>query len=243
MELDRTLKQATFVKRLNRFSALVVCDGREVLAHVANSGRLRELLSPHNQVFLSHAVVKGRQRKTAYTLALVEVGGVLVSADARLPPALLRDAIQAGRLPPFAGYEKVSTEVPLGDSRVDLLLSGGKGSCYIEAKSVTLVEGGVGLFPDAPTLRGRKHLRSLAEAVRAGHRAAVVFVIQRPDAVAFAPNEAADPLFCQALRQAIQQGVEAYACRCHITMRQVQVADLVPVHVAPDTIIQALDSV
>lgn len=242
MELYKALKQATFVKRLNRFTALVVCDGREVLAHVANSGRLKELLSPQDPLFLSPALVDGRQRKTAYTLALVATGGVLVSADARLPPALLQEAIEAGRLPPFAGYEKVSREVPLGDSRVDLLLSGGRGACYIEAKSVTLVEDGVGLFPDAPTVRGRKHLHALAEAVRAGHRAAVAFVIQRPDAVAFAPNEAADPVFCQTLRQVVQQGVEVYAYRCHVTLRQVHIADAVQVHTVTHTSKRASDS-
>ena len=133
---------------------------------------------------------QGRHRKTAYDLALVEVSGVLVSVDARLPNALFREALDAGRTPEFAGYDSVVPEVTVGHSRVDLLLSGQSGLCYVEVKSVTLVENGTGLFPDAPTERGRKHVLTLQKMVECGHRTAVVFVIQRPDAKEFSPNAA-----------------------------------------------------
>ena len=178
MKLHPLLEEATFVSRLNRFAALMRRDGQEVVAHVANSGRLRELLRPENPMLLAPAP-DGAHRKTAYDLALVEVDGVLVSLDARAPNTVLKEAIEAGRTPELAGYDTLAQEVALEGSRVDLLLSGRSGLCYVEAKSVTLVEKGVGLFPDAPTERGRKHVGSLEKAVRQGHRAAVVFVIQR----------------------------------------------------------------
>ena len=198
------------------------------MVHVANSGRLRELLRPDNRMLLAPAPA-GTKRKTAYDLALVEFEGVLVSADSRLPNALLQEAIEAGSLSEFAGYDHLSREITFGDSRLDMLLSSEQGRCYIEAKSVTLVEAGTGLFPDAPTERGRKHLGSLVEAVKQGHRAAVVFVIQRPDARAFRPSEEADPDFCQRLLAAARLGVKVYAYRCRVDRQEIEIADAVPV--------------
>ena len=198
-------------------------DGRQVQVHISNSGRLEELLRPENPMLLAPAPV-GTDRNTAYDLVLVEAGGVLVSADARVPNALLQEAIEGGRIPQFAGYDTLRREAPLGNSRIDLLLSGPAGLCYIEAKSVTLVENQVGLFPDAPSQRGRKHLSSLVEAVRQGHRAAAVFVIQRPDARAFSPNKGADAEFCRVLARAVQHGVEAYAFRCEVDRRGIEIS-------------------
>ena len=229
MRLDHDLREAIFVDRPNRFLALVRLDGGEVLAHVANSGRLRELFVPGTPVFLTPAPAAA-DRKTAYDLTLVEVNGVLVSADARLPNPLLAEAIEQGRLPEFRGYGQVRREVMLNESRIDLELTGASRPCYIEAKSVTLVKDGVGLFPDAPTVRGRKHLRALQRAVGAGHRAAVAFVIQRPDVRSFSPNDAADGEFSETLRQAMANGVEIRAYACRVTRRCVEISQPVPVN-------------
>ena len=198
--------------------------------HVANSGRMRELFLYENPMFLAPAEPEAlAKRKTAFDLALVETDGVLVSADARLPNTLLREAIEADLLPAFGGYDEVRPEVRFEDSRLDIVLSGQPGLCYIETKSVTLVEGGVGLFPDAPTDRGRKHVLTLREAVRQGHRAAVVFVVQRSDADSMAPNEAADPKFCLALRNAVAEGVEVYAHRCSVSLSSIELGDAITV--------------
>ena len=141
----------------------------------------------------------------------------------------MQEAIEAGRVPAFADYDTLRREVTFEDSRIDLMLSGRSGRCYIEVKSVTLVEGGIGIFPDAPTERGRKHLFSLQEAVRQGHRAAVVFVIQRPDAHVFSPNRSTDPEFCTTLGEVIEHGVEAYAYRCEVSLSKIELADPVPI--------------
>ena len=244
MELG-PLVEGVFEQRLNRFAAMVAMDGRPAMVHVANSGRMRELLQPGARCLLAPKAAAGR--KTAYDLALVEVasdravgepraeyegsapGRVLVSADARLPPALVCEAFHAGRLPPFAGFDTARREVVYGDSRLDLLLSGPHGACFIEVKSVTLVEGGVALFPDAPTERGRRHLGALVRVVEEGYRAAAVFVIQREDARACTPHDHADPAFGRTLRDAVAAGVEVYAYVCRVTRREIRLAHAVPV--------------
>ena len=231
LRLHPGLLEATFLERPNRFLARMMQGDREVAVHVPNSGRLRELLRPGHRMLLTPVAHHGG-RKTDYDLALVEVGGVLVSTDARAPNVLLAEAIAAGWLPEFAGYTTVRREVRLGESRLDLLLTGAGPSCYVETKSVTLVEDAAALFPDSPTERGRRHLLSLVDAVQQGHRAAVAFVVQRPDAERFRPNISADPQFSQTLNAASGQGVEVYAYRCNVTRSHVEISDRLPVELA-----------
>ena len=224
------LVEGRFIKRLNRFAALVDVGRREHLAHVPNSGRLGELLVPGYRVLLAPAPASSASsRKTTYDLALVDTGGALCSADARLPNRLVAEAIAQDRLPHFRGYQKVRPETVFGESRLDFRLEGTDGFCYVETKSVTLVADGVGLFPDAPTLRGVKHLHSLMAARNDGHQAAVIFVIQRADAVAFAPHDQADPLLGATLREAVAAGVTVWAYRCQVDETHIALADAVPV--------------
>ncbi len=169
------------------------------------------------------------KRKTRFDLTIVRRGDALVSADAHLPNKLVVEAIESNRLREFKGYPDVRTEVTVGHSRIDVVLSGPRGDCYIEVKSVTLVEVGVGLFPDAPTDRGRKHLETLAEVTAQGHRAAVVFVVQRADAFAFSPNRAADPEFSDTLERVAGLGVEVYAYKCAVSLGGIEIADPLPV--------------
>ena len=222
------LVEGRFIKRLNRFAALVDIDRREHLVHVANSGRMEELLVPGFRVLLAPAP-QPSTRKTSHDLAIVDTGGTLASADARLPNRLVAEAIAESRLPQFAGYPVVRPESTFGESRLDFRLDGPSGTCYVETKSVTLVVDGVGLFPDAPTIRGVKHLRSLMQAVDQGHQAVVIFVIQRSDANAFTPHDTADPLLGQTLRQAVASGVQAWAYRCHLDDTSIVLADSIPV--------------
>ena len=221
------LVEARFIRRLNRFGALVDINGAETLVHVANSGRMKELLVEGRRVFLAPA--PGDHRKTSFDLALVDLGHTLASADARLPNKLVQEAQVEGRLDCFSGYDSIRMEATYGDSRLDLALSGGQGTCLVEAKSVTLVEGRMGIFPDAPTIRGRKHVLNLAEQVREGCRGAVVFVVQREDADSVSPNNESDPDFGAALRWAVELGVEAYAFRCSVSTREIALSQQIPV--------------
>ena len=227
MRFDCELVEARFIQRLNRFAALVDMDGDEVMVHVANTGRMRELLTPGRTVLLRPAAKP--ERKTAFDLMLVDLGFALCSTDSRLPSRLVEEAFLYGRLEQFAGYQEARREVTFEESRFDLMLSSDEGICYVETKSVNLVEDRVALFPDAPTERGRKHLGTLVKAVAAGHRAAAFFVIQRQDADAFRPHPTADPAFAEALRDAKAHGVEVYAYNCRVTRREIAIQRSIPV--------------
>jgi sugar fermentation stimulation protein A len=227
VKLSPDLVEGRFLTRLNRFSALAEVAGREVLVHVPNSGRLGELLVPGYRVLLKP--VYSDHRKCGFDLALVDLESTLVSADARLPSRLLAEAVQKGKAPQFLGYSLVRREATFGESRLDLLLEAPGGLCYVETKSATLVVNGGALFPDAPTTRGVRHLNSLAQAVADGHRAAVVFVIQRDDAISFSPHDVADPEFGKTLRRCVGAGVEALAYCCQVSEQEIKLAEQVPV--------------
>ena len=227
MDLGGNLVEGIFLERVNRFLARVEVNGREVDVHVANSGRMKELFVPGWRVLVRP--VTGEHRKTKFDLVLVDMGSALASADARMPNALVAEGVANGHLQQFAGYPEIRREVTFGDSRLDLMLEGPSGRCYIEAKSVTLVQKGVALFPDAPTVRGAKHLRTLETVLEAGHRAAVVFVIQRPDASQFATSDPSDPALADALRSAVAAGVEVYAYNCQVTEQSIRLDQSLPI--------------
>ena len=220
MDLGTDLVEGIFLERVNRFLAMIKVDGIEVGVHVANSGRMKELFIAGCRVLVRP--VPGDHRKTKFDLALVDMGHALASADARMPNALIAEGVANGHLDQFSGYPDIRREVTFGDSRLDLMLDGPLGRCYIEAKSVTLVENGVGLFPDSPTIRGAKHLGTLEAVIETGHRAAVIFVVQRPDATSFATNDPADPTLAAAFKSALAAGVEAYSYNCLVTETTLQ---------------------
>jgi sugar fermentation stimulation protein A len=216
-----------FVRRDNRFRVTVEVDGEHVAAHLPNSGRLTELLTPGRPCWLTEFDTP--QRKTCFDLTLMAYADTLVSVDARLPNALFAQALAAGRLELFQGYDSVEREVRFGESRLDFRLSGAEGVCWVEVKSVTLVEGGVARFPDAPTARGVRHLGELVRTVSKGDRAAVVFVIQRTDAQRFVPHDQADAAFGTALREAAEAGVGVYAWACEVSQQEIAVCGPVSV--------------
>lgn len=220
------LVSGRLVARDNRFRATVCVAGREVPAHVPNSGRLRELLTPGREVWLAPAAQLGR--KTAFDLALVQLPSGLVSIDARLPNALFAEALAPHWLGGSPEHQ-VAREVRLGGSRLDFLLTSPAGRCWVEVKSVTLVHEGVALFPDAPTARGARHVHELQRAAEAGEGAAVVFIIQRADATCFQPYAANDPALAAALVAAQMAGVVVRAYRCWVSTAGIRIADEIPV--------------
>jgi len=225
------LTQGNFVRRENRFRVTVDVEGQRVAAHLPNSGRLTELLTPGRPCWLER-VVDSSRRKTSFDLKLLAFAGVLVSVDARLPNPLVAEALEEDRLAPFQGYTAFRREVTLGDSRMDFQVQMPEGLLWVEAKSVTLVDRGLALFPDAPTRRGTRHVEALTRAARDGHRAAIVFVVQRPDALRFSPHSAADPAFSEALRSAAQWGVEVHAWTCQVDRNAIAIGEEIPVELA-----------
>lgn len=227
------LVQGVFIKRISRFSAEVVVDGVLNKVYVPNTGRMKELLREKAKVYLARNAKEGRL--TQYDLVLVDYKGTLVSIDSRVPNLLLAEVFSKGTVPfwenSVIGFRKETT---FGNSRFDFKVDLGpiNKECheiYVEAKSVTLVTEGIAKFPDAPTERGSKHLKELAEAVRQGYRGMVVFVIQRADAVEFTPNGETDPDFAENLWLAKDNGVEVRAFRCVVRRNSITLDCEVPV--------------
>ena len=230
MKITSQLKEAIFLQRVNRFSCRVKMGDKEERVYLPNSGRLKELLVPGRKVLLNPAT--NRQRRTGYDLTLVALENTLVSADSRIPNQLVSRALRAGTLPEFDHYTHFQTEPRVGNRRLDFLLERDNQRCLLEVKSVTLVRLGRAFFPDAPTLRGRRHLELLTQAKKAGQEAAILFVVQREDAQDFSPNDEADPQFGHTLRQAAEQGVAVYAYRCKVSTTEIELADRIPVYLA-----------
>jgi len=227
MEIPGPLVRGTFLSRPNRFLGIVRVRGEEAGCYVPNSGRLGELLCPGAAVWLRKNESGGR--RTRWDLALARYGNILVSVDTRVVNRILPEAIQSGFIPSLAGLWLVRAEYPFLDSRLDFLAQDGEGPVLMEAKSCTLVEAGVARFPDAPTARGRRHLGTLAEGVRRGMKAMVIFVIQREDGETFIPNATLDPEFCRAFREALSAGVQACAFTCRVGMNEITPYQEVPV--------------
>ncbi len=217
--------EARLVDRPNRFLGVVEVQGSEEMCFIPNPGRMHELMVPGKRVYLLEK--RGEHRKTRYDMVLVEHGGVMVSVDSRLPNKVVAEAVDAGRLREFRSYAVERTEPVFHDSRLDLVLSDGEERVMVETKSCTLVEEGMALFPDAPTKRGTRHMGALMKALEGG-RAAVVFVIQRGDALEFRPNDGTDPVFGEALRRAASMGVEVYAYVSEVSLQGVEVRERVP---------------
>ena len=200
---------ARFLSRPNRFVARVEAEGEELVCHVKNTGRCRELLVPGATVWLEES--PNPSRKTKFDLIAVEKGDRLINMDAQAPNKVFGEWAAAGGF--REGLTLLRPETTYGSSRFDFYWESSKSRGFVEVKGVTLEEDGVVRFPDAPTLRGVTHLDELATAREAG----VCFVIQMENVRWFAPNDETHPEFGQALRRAAQAGVEILAMDCAVT--------------------------
>ena len=216
---------ARFLARPNRFVAWVEAEGQELVCHVKNTGRCRELLAPGATVWLEES--PNPNRKTKFDLIAVEKGERLINMDAQAPNQVFGEWAQSGHF--REGLTLLRPETTYGSSRFDFYWESSKSRGFVEVKGVTLEEDGVVRFPDAPTLRGVKHLEELILAHKAGYEAAVCFVIQMGDVRYFAPNDATHPEFGQALRKAAAAGVEVLAMDCAVTPQTLTMGKPVPI--------------
>jgi len=203
----------TFLSRPNRFIAHVEAGGGTVIAHVKNTGRCKELLDPGTRVILQKS--NNPARKTGYDLIAVWKGERLINMDSQAPNKVFGEYLRPGRH--IDGITLIKPEARHGGSRFDFYVEAGRRKIFIEVKGVTLEKGGVVLFPDAPTERGVKHLNELAQCVREGYEAQVVFVIQMSDVRYFTPNNKTHPAFGGALAAAEKAGVTVLALDCVVT--------------------------
>jgi sugar fermentation stimulation protein A len=235
MLFPKPLIPATLVRRYKRFLAdVVLADGSEITAHVANPGAMTGLMAPGARVWLSKSDSKTRKLPYSWELVEAEFGGglELVGVNTAHPNALVAEALAEGRIAEVAGYENIRREVKYGrNSRVDFLLeSPGKAACYLEVKNVHLMrQPGLAEFPDSVTARGAKHLAELEAVVAGGHRAVMLYLIQMTSAKTFALARDIDLAYAAAFDCARKAGVEAVAYRCAITREGISVSEKVSI--------------
>ena len=219
MRFPAPLLEGRLLRRYQRFLADVDTAAGILTAHCPNTGSMQGCAEPGMRVWLSPAT--NPARKLAWTWELVEaLPGVVVGMHTGRSNALVREAIEAGRVPDLAGYPAIRPEVKYGEgSRIDLLLTApGRPDCYVEVKNVTAaVAGRIGYFPDAVTTRGTKHLREMSAMVASGHRAVLVFCVQRGDVECVRPADHIDPVYGRTLREALAAGVEVIALGATVT--------------------------
>jgi len=204
--------QGRFLARPNRFIAHVEIDGQKEICHVKNTGRCRELLPEGATVWCQ--IADDPKRKTRYDLITVRKGSRLINMDSQAPNLAAKQWLLAGGL---GSIEDLRPETVHGDSRFDFSFRKDGKLCFLEVKGVTLETDGICAFPDAPTQRGTKHLRGLAQAAKDGFGAYLLFVIQMEDVTYLHPNDTTDPAFGAALREAAGCGVNILAMDCAVT--------------------------
>ena len=229
------LVKAIFRNRANRFIVEAELNGEIVRAHLPNTGRCKELLIDGATVYLKPS--DNPNRKTKYSLYLVENNGALVAMFSQQANKIVFDAIKNKKIKELSGYSILESEKTIGNSRIDIYLanedSSNEGSnasdsakiideTYVEVKSVTLIKDGVAQFPDAPTERGRKHLEELISLKKEGIRAVVFFLIEHPNGNSFRPNWENDPKFSETLKKAYSEGVEILVYKTENTLESIE---------------------
>jgi len=208
INITEKLETGTFMRRLNRFMTEVKLHGQKALAHLPNSGRLLTVLIPQAKVYLQKRCRAGR--KSSYDLFAVERLGVPVIVDTRFSTLAVKAAIEKKLFKPFENYRVAGENVKVNRSMLDVLLKQNSHSFFLEVKSVTHVIDGVAMFPDAPTLRGRKHLRCLMSLIEQGFDAGILFSVQRPDVTVLKPNYEVDQQFSELLEKAVDKNVKIF---------------------------------
>lgn len=220
----------TLVKRYKRFLVDVsLQDGNLITAHCPNPGRMHTCCAPGWKVALTYD--DNPKRKLPYTLELVHNGVCWIGVNTQRANGIVHEAIEQSSIEELRGYQEIQTEVPYGEnSRIDfLLLSDTFVPCYVEVKSVSLIGDQQNfLFPDAVTSRGLKHLKNLISEKEKGHRAVLLFLIQRSDGSFFSPAAHIDPKYAVALRQAHELGVEILPYMADISEKGISVKRKVP---------------
>lgn len=222
----QNIKKGYFLSRPNRFIAQVEIDGKEETVHVKNTGRCQELLTPHATVYLEHC--PSPKRKTQYDLIAVEKGSLLINMDSQAPNKVFQEWANQGNFKENLTHLKA--EQTYGNSRFDFYWETPKEKGYTELKGVTLETDGIACFPDAPTLRGIKHIQELIHLKSMGFSASICFLIQMEGMKELRPNDVTHPDFGNALREAEKNQVEIFALSCKVQPDSLIADQFIPIN-------------
>jgi len=225
MRFKSRLIRGTLIQRYKRFLADIKLENDVVVtAHCTNTGSMMGCKEPGSAVFISRS--DNLNRKLLYTWELIKTDGTWVGINTLHPNKRVPEAVESGVIVELSGYPSIRREVKVSaHTRLDLCLEGANGNCFVEVKNVTLAANGTAAFPDAVSERGTKHLKELMRLKRQGHRAAIVFVIQRGDCDNFRPADEIDAEYGRWLRRAVKAGVEALPYRAKVTSRKIVLTD------------------
>ncbi len=229
MHYSEKLIAGKLLRRYNRFLAdIELEDMTKITAHCPNSGSMKTCAEPGWQVRLSEQA--NPKRKYRYTWEMVHNGTCWIGINTGVPNRIAEEAIRAGTISELSGYSEIEREKKYGqNSRIDLLLSRPGQQCFVEVKNVSLVEAdGCYYFPDSVTERGRKHLHELMSMIDMGHRAVMLFIVQRSDGSYFRPAAHIDPQYAQTLREANLYGVEILVYRAEVSPEKIELVESVP---------------
>ncbi len=218
-----------FIKRLNRFLALVHVNNALELIHVKNTGRCLEILQPGVLCYLEKS--NNPNRKTKYSLISVEKNDALINIDSQITNEIIYNSIKSKELLAYLKPKNLKREVVYGSSRFDISFfsQSQEKQYYLEVKGVTLEENGIAKFPDAPTTRGTKHLKELIDAKTKGYGAIILFLVQMENVDYFTPNYIRDSKFCKALKEAKKDGVIVLAYNTKISSTNIEFYKEIPV--------------
>ena len=230
MKFKESLIKAKFISRPNRFITIIDINGKKHRSHLADPGRLKELLFPGVEL-LVREIKNIKKRKTKFSTIMVRFKGQLISLVSTLPNQFVKDELIKQRLPFFQKFNLVRPEVTIGKHRFDFLLKDEEGEDFVlEVKSVTLVKNEIAMFPDSVTLRGKNHVQALKELVKKNQKTGVLFVCQRPDATSFQPMWQRDDKFCYALHEAHKFGVKMWCITLSISENGIKYNKEIPIY-------------
>ncbi|MGA1931232.1 DNA/RNA nuclease SfsA [Arcobacter sp. YIC-464] len=220
------LYKGKLIKRYKRFLADIILDnGEEITAHVPNSGAMTSCIEENCSVWVTHH--DNPKRKLKYTLELTKMGENLICTNTGVANKIAIEAIENKTIKELQGYDTLKPEQKYGqNSRIDILLSNENGDkkCYVEIKSVSLKLDNTLAFPDAVTTRGTKHLNELIDMVKEGHRAVMLYIIQRTDNLGFEIAKQIDPKYFEAFENARKLGVEVLVYQSNINLDEINVS-------------------
>jgi sugar fermentation stimulation protein A len=229
MKFKSPLFQGKILERYKRFFTTVLLDnGDTITAHTPNTGSMTGCLDKGWPCIVSHR--EDPKRKLKYTLELTHNGNTWIGVNTHQTNLLALEAFENNVIVELRGYSQINREVKVGSSRIDFCLKKQNlPDCYVEVKNVTyLGKNQLALFPDAPSIRGQKHLNELIELKRKGNRAVMLYVISRKDAKGFGPAIEIDPEYGKLFKEALQSGVEILAYQCHFKKEEIFLQDSLP---------------